>query len=54
MPSNRDNALNGRKALNVLMDLNAGILATSNKSRIVPRTLTNTIRKSNRFQPLLK
>jgi len=54
IPSNLDNAFNGRKALNVLIDLNAGISATPNKSRIVPSTLTTTITKSNLFQPFVK
>jgi hypothetical protein len=54
IPSNLDNAFNGRKALNVLIDLNAGISAIPNKSRTVPSTLTTTITKSNLFQPFLK
>jgi hypothetical protein len=54
IPSNLESALNGRKALNVLIDLNTGISATPNKSRRVPRRLTNTITKSNIFQPVVK
>lgn len=54
IPSNLDNALNGRKARSVLIDLNAGTSATPNISRRVPATLTKTIIKSNLFQPSLK
>jgi hypothetical protein len=54
IPSNLDSARNGRKARNVLMDLNAGISATPNKSRAFPRILTSTITKSNIFQPVVK
>ena len=54
IPSNLDNAFNGRNALNVLIDLNTGISATPSESSKVPRTLTSTIAKSNMFQPVLK
>jgi hypothetical protein len=54
MPSNLDSAFNGLSALNVRMDLNAGISATPSQSSKLPRTLTKTITKSNQFQPFLK
>lgn len=54
MPSNLDRALRGLNARNVLMDLNAGISATPSVSSNVPSTLTQTIRKSSQFQPLVK
>ncbi len=54
IPSNLESAFNGLKALNVLIDLNAGISATPSQSSVLPRTLTTTIKKSNQFQPLVK
>lgn len=54
IPSNLDKAFNGLKALNVRIDLNAGISATPSVSSAVPSTLTQTIRKSNQFHPFVK
>jgi hypothetical protein len=54
IPSNLESAFNGRNALKVLIDRNAGISATPRKSRTVPKTLTTTITKSNQFQAVVK